>query len=181
MQPDSWLGKCHITMPGIPLLGQLSWRLFLVVIMDLKQRQVQKKNGTSLKDVYFLSHYPVTAGRLTGTVNPKSFPALQLATIYSFVALRLKFNLPGRLTSGSGHSCDPKDIGYHQGGTYPLCRLCEQTKQQVFWGNLVMQLLYKSETYLCSVAAWCRSQGGDNWGKNMKGIRRAQCIIPFHV
>lgn len=120
-------------IPGIPLLGQLSWRLFLVMIMDLKQRQVQekKKKGGDinfipscfpLKDVYFLSHYPVTAGRLTGTVNPKSLPAHQLATICSFVSLRLKFNLLGRLTSGSGRSCDLKDIGYHQGGTlYAAC------------------------------------------------------------
>lgn len=77
-----------------------------------------------LKDVYiyFLSHHPVTAGRLTGTVNPKSLPAHQLATIYSFVSLRLKFNLLGRLMSGSGRSCDLKDIGCHQGGTlYAAC------------------------------------------------------------
>lgn len=132
MKPASELGKRHITMPGVPFLGQLSWGLFLVTIVDLKQRQVQEKKKKRdisfipsyfhLKDVYFLSHHPVTAGRLTGTVNPKSLPAHQLATIYSFVSLRLKFNLLGRPTSGSGRSCDLKDIGCHQGGTlYAAC------------------------------------------------------------
>lgn len=59
----------------------------------------------------------MAAGRLTGTVNPKSVPAHQLATICSFVSLRLKFNLLGRLTSDSGRSCDLRDGGCHHGGT----------------------------------------------------------------
>lgn len=66
-------------------------------------------------------------------------------------------------------------------GRYPLCRLCEQTKQLLFWGNLVMHLLYKKKMYLCLVAVWCRSQDDDNRGKNMKGIRKAQCVLPFHM
>lgn len=65
------------------------------------------------KDVYILSCYPVTAGRLTGTVKPKSLPAHQLATKYAFVLLRLKFNLLERLRSSLGCSIEPRDYGYH--------------------------------------------------------------------
>lgn len=46
------------------------------------------------KDVYILSHYPVTAGRLAGTVKPKPLPAYQLATVYAFVLVGLIFCPP---------------------------------------------------------------------------------------
>lgn len=126
--------------------------------MDLKQRQVQEKKRDinfipsyfHLKDVYFLSHYPVAAGRLRGTVNPKSLPGHHLATIYTRVMLRLKFILLGRLMSGSGRSSDLKDTGYHQ-GEVPFMQLVRAAKAAALLGNLVMHLLYKNKTCLCSV------------------------------
>lgn len=76
--------------------------------------------------------------------------------------------------SGLGHSCDPKDTGYHHRGTFML--LVRADKVAALLGNVVMHFLYKSKTCFCSGVVRCGSQDDGNWGRNvegtMKGIRR---------
>lgn len=52
--------------------------------------------------------------------------------------------------SGSGRSCDLKGTGYHR-GEVPFMPLVRADKAAALLGNLVMHLLYKNKTSLCSV------------------------------
>lgn len=126
-------------MPHNVAGNSLAWTMELKIV-SCSDYGYETKTDTSfipsyfhLKAVYFLSHYTVTAGRLAGT---KSFPAHQLATIFSFVLLRLKFNLLGRPTSRWRSSCVLKDIGYHQGGTFYVSCVSRQSSssfEETWW------------------------------------------------
>lgn len=146
MKPDSQLKTPHSGA------GHYSAQTIELKIVSFNDYESETKTGSEnkwdvnfilrcfhLKGVYFLSHYPATAWKLRDTVKSKSLSAHQIATIYPFVSLRLKFNLPGRLMSGLRHSCDPKDTGYPHRGTFML--LVRADKAAALLGNVVMHFL----------------------------------------
>lgn len=186
---DNW--KCHTVVLGIPLLRQLSWRLFLLMIMDLKWRLVLKTYGMSILfwDIFTWKTFTfchITRGLLENSqklYSPNPFLPIRWPQYTPLCCSSWNSVCLGGWWVFWGTVVIPKILGYDHRGTFML--LVRAGKIVALSGNVVMHFLYKSKTCFCSGAVWCRSQHDGSWGRNMKGtvkgIRRDWWVLPFHV